>query len=360
MKYLLLLSLVFTFFSAMSVTHAGHHAAETVQYVELVAIGNPADVLEVKVEKPRALNSGEVRVDVLAAPIHPSNLLQISGKYASLPKIPSTPGGEGVARVVEVSPEVKHLQPGQLVLVLGVGTWRQQVVAPAGYFIPLPPIPNASADMLAQLSMASVNPMAAHLMLESYVDLKEGDWIVQSASNSAVGSYLIQLAKQQGIKTINVVRREGLADELKAMGADVVLIDGPELAAEIKAASDNGGVKLAIDAVGGVTFSRLAESLEYGGTIVTYGVLSGKPVTLNPVLNIFNDVRVRGFWLSKWFETASTEEKRSAFAQIIPLVASGALRANVDSSYPLADIDKAVTRSAAKHRDGKVIILPNQ
>ena len=75
--------------------------------------------------------------------------------------------------------------------------------------------------------MAAVNPMAAHLMLESFVSLEKGDWVVQSAANSAVGGYLIQLAKQRGVKTINVVRRDGLADDLKSKGADVVLIDAP-------------------------------------------------------------------------------------------------------------------------------------
>lgn len=360
MKYLLFFSLIAALFNSSPLAFADEHAAKTTQYAEIAEMGNPADVLQLKTEAPKALQSGEVRVEVLASPIHPSNLLQISGNYGKPPKLPSTPGSEAVGRVIEVSSDVKHLQPKQLVLILGVGTWREQVVAPAGNFIPLPPIKDVDADLLAQLSMAAVNPMAAHLMLESFVALQKGDWVVQSAANSAVGGYLIQLAKQRGIKTINVVRREGLAEDLKSKGADVVLIDGPDLATEILQATENSGVKLAIDAVGGATFGRLAESLDYGATIVAYGVLSGQPATINPALNIFKDTRIRGFWLSKWFETASMEEKSGAFAQIIPLVISGALNANVDSSYSLNNIAKAVTRAGEKHRNGKVIILPNQ
>ena len=78
--------------------------------------------------------------------------------------------------------------------------------------------------MIEQLSMTIVNPMTAFLMLTEFVDLQKGQWIIQSASNSAVGGYIIQLAKQRGIKTINVVRRPGLEKDLLAKGADVVLI----------------------------------------------------------------------------------------------------------------------------------------
>ena len=223
----------------------------------------------------------------------------------------------------------------------------------------MPDLGDPGSAVIEQLSMSAINPITALLMLTSFVDLKEGEWLVQSAANSAVGGYIIQLAKQRGIKTINVVRREGLADDLMSKGADVVLIDGPDLAEQIASATDNAHVSLAIDAVGGETFTRLADSLGYGGTVVAYGVLSGKPVTLNPAIAIFNDIRIRGFWLSKWFESAEMEEKQAAFGQIIPLIASGALKANIDSRFSVDEIKQAVSRAAQGGRNGKVLIVPN-
>lgn len=328
------------------------------KYVELNRIGDPAEVLEVKRSMPRSLKKGEVRVKVLAAPIHPSNLLQIAGNYGIDAVLPSTPGSEGVGRVVEKSAAVTHLSVGQLVLLAGMGTWREEIVAPAAGFIPLPDLGVESSELIEQLSMTAINPLSAMLMLTSFVELKEGDWIVQSASNSAVGGYLIQLAKQRGIKTVNVVRRNGLADDLKAKGADVVLIDGPDLTQKIAKVTGNAPVVLAIDAVGGETFTRLADSLADGGTLVTYGLLSGKPATLNPAMAIFNDVRIRGFWLAKWFQVTSTAEKQKAFGEIIPLIASGALRANVDSRFTVGEIKQAVTRAAQRGRNGKVLVVP--
>ena len=342
---------------------ADHHAhtddhATQVKHVGFSEMGEPATVLEVTSEASRALRSGEVRVTVLASPINPSDLLQIAGKYGVDPILPARPGSEGVGRVTEVATDVESLAVGQLVLLASGRTWAEELVAPAGGFLPLPDLGPIGADVIEQLSMSAVNPLTALLMLTSYSDLKEGQWIAQSAANSAVGGYVIQLAKQRGIKTVNIVRREGLADELMAKGADVVLIDGPNLAADIAKATGNAPIVLALDPVGGDTYSRLAESLGYGGTLVTFGVLSGQPATLNTGSLISNDTRLRGFWLYKWYQTASMQEKQTAFGQVIPLIANGTLKADIDSRFTVDQIQQAVTRARERGRNGKVLIVP--
>ena len=354
-----ILALILAYSSfAMADHHASSEHDSQTKYVTYSQLGNPADVLEVKKEASRALNSGEVRVKVLAAPINPSDLLQISGNYGVDPVLPARPGSEGVGRVTEVSPEAKNLKVGQLVLLASGSTWAEEIVAPAEGFLPLPNLGPISAEVIEQLAMTAVNPLTALLMLTSYGDIKEGQWIAQSAANSAVGGYVIQLAKQRGIKTVNIVRREGLADDLMAKGADVVLIDGPDLTAQIAKATDNAPIMLALDPVGGDTYGRLANSLGYGGTLVTYGVLSGKPATLDTGKVIFNDTRLRGFWLYKWYQTATMQEKQAAFGQVIPLIANGTLKANIDSRYTVDQIKQAVARAWEGGRNGKVLIVP--
>ena len=354
-----ILALILAYSSfAMADHHASSEHDSQTKYVTYSQLGNPADVLEVKKEASRALNSGEVRVKVLAAPINPSDLLQISGNYGVDPVLPARPGSEGVGRVTEVSPEAKNLKVGQLVLLASGSTWAEEIVAPAEGFLPLPNLGPISAEVIEQLAMTAVNPLTALLMLTSYGDIKEGQWIAQSAANSAVGGYVIQLAKQRGIKTVNIVRREGLADDLMAKGADVVLIDGPDLTAQIAKATDNAPIMLALDPVGGDTYGRLANSLGYGGTLVTYGVLSGKPATLDTGKVIFNDTRLRGFWLYKWYQTATMQEKQAAFGQVIPLIANGTLKANIDSRFTVDQIKQAVARAWEGGRNGKVLIVP--
>ncbi len=366
MKHFSIIAMLALSIGCISFAVADHHSyaehqqpQSSLKYIEFSQLGDPADVLEVKSESLRALKSGEVRVKVLAAPINPSDLLQIAGKYGVDPELPSRPGSEGIARVLEISAEVKHLVVGQLVLPVGGGTWSEEIVGPASAFLPLPNLGPLDSDVIEQLAMSAVNPVTALLMLTSFVELQEGQWIVQSAANSAVGGYVIQLAKQRGIKTVNVVRREGLAEDLMAKGADVVLIDGPDLAENIAKATGSAPIALALDPVGGDTYIRLADSLGYGGTLVAYGVLSGEPATLNTGKIIFNDIRLRGFWLYKWYQQASMEDKRAAFGQIVPLIAKGVLKANVDSRYTVDEIDQAVTRAAQRGRNGKVLIVPN-
>ncbi|MDB4253546.1 zinc-dependent alcohol dehydrogenase family protein [Gammaproteobacteria bacterium] len=355
-----ILALILAYSSfAMADHHANSEHDSQIKYVSYSQLGNPADVLEVKKETSRALSSGEVRVKVLAAPINPSDLLQISGNYGVDPVLPARPGSEGVGRVTELSPEIKSLKVGQLVLLASGSSWTEEIVAPAEGFLPLPNLGPISAEIIEQLAMSAVNPLTALLMLTSYGDIEEGQWIVQSAANSAVGGYVIQLAKQRGIKTVNIVRREGLADDLMAKGADVVLIDGPDLTAQIAEATDNASIMLALDPVGGDTYGRLANSLGYGGTLVTYGVLSGKPATLDTGKIIFNDTRLRGFWLYKWYQTATMQEMQAAFGQVIPLIANGTLKANIDSRYTVDQIKQAVTRAWEGGRNGKVLIVPN-
>ena len=123
---MLVLFLAYSFFAVADLHASSEHNSQT-KYISYSQLGNPADVLEVKTEASSALNSGEVRVKVLAAPINPSDLLQISGNYGVAAVLPARPGSEGVGRVTEVSPQVKNLKVGQLVLLAIGSTWAESL-----------------------------------------------------------------------------------------------------------------------------------------------------------------------------------------------------------------------------------------
>src|SRR3990167_2183189 len=230
----------------------------------------PQEVIEaVELQLP-APAAGQVRIKVAAAPINPSDVLTLTGEYGMLPPLPAIGGNEGVGRGEALGPEVNNLKVGQLVLLpVGCGTWVSHLNAPANKLIPLP-----EADPL-QLAMLTVNPPTASLMLSEFVDLQPGDWVIQNAANSGVGSYLIQLAKLRGFKTLNLVRRESAVvvrresggAGVQAEGGDLVLVDGPDLAKRVRAATGGEAVRLGIDAVGGEATDHLAASLSEGGEI---------------------------------------------------------------------------------------------
>jgi NADPH:quinone reductase-like Zn-dependent oxidoreductase len=313
----------------------------------------PHDVIaavELKLPEPGA---GQVRVKVLAAPINPSDVLTLTGEYGMLPPLPAIGGNEGVGRVEALGAEVGNLKVGQMVLLpVGCGTWVSHLNAPANKLIPLP-----EADP-QQLAMMTVNPPTASLMLSEFVDLKPGDWVIQNAANSGVGSYLIQLAKLRGFKTINVVRRESAVAGVEAEGGDVVLVDGPDLAKRVRAATEGAGVRLGIDAVGGEATDHLAASLCEGGVLVNYGMMSRQPCQVSPSSFVFRDVSLRGFWLAKWFQNASQAEQMKVFGELVQLIASGKLHTRVAATYDVSEIKQAVAAAASAERDGKILIVP--
>lgn len=315
----------------------------------------PHEVIEAVEFSLPPLAPGDALVEVLAAPINPSDVLTLTGDYGSLPPLPAVGGNEGVGRVVELSADVIGLQVGQRVLLpVGSGTWATHLVAAASALMPLP----SGADP-QQLAMLTVNPPTARLLLTEFADLKAGDWVIQNAANSAVGGYLVQLAKARGIRTVNVVRRESAQAAVRALGAAVVLVDGDDLAAQVSDATGGAKIALAIDAVGGPATERLAQSLAPGGTVVTYGAMSGEPCTLSAASLIFRGITLRGFWLARWFRTTEPQKRAALFGELVALIASGQLHARVQATYGIDAIKEAVAAAASGERDGKILVLPN-
>lgn len=315
----------------------------------------PQDVIHpVEFELP-ALAAGHARIAVLASPINPSDVLTLTGEYGLLPPLPAVGGNEGVGRVLEVAGDVKDLAAGTVVLLpVGCGTWTTHLDLPAKHLVPLP----SGVDPV-QLSMLTVNPPTAMLMLSEFVDLKPGDWVIQNAANSAVGGYLIQLAKLRGINTVNVVRRDSAIAAVKASGAEHVVVDAEDLPRRVRDATGGAEIRLAIDCVGGVSTENLARCLVEGGTLVNYGAMSGERCMISPRYFVFRDIVLRGFWLSQWFKKATPAQRTAVFGEIAKLIAEGKLQARVQASYDLDHIKQAVQAAASGARDGKIVIEPN-
>ena len=315
----------------------------------------PQDVIStVDFELP-PLAEGHVRVAVLAAPINPSDVLTLTGEYGILPPLPAVGGNEGVGRVIEAAADVTHLAVGTVVLLpVGCGTWTTHVDLPAKHLVALP----SGVDPV-QLSMLTVNPPTALLMLTEFVDLQPGDWVIQNAANSAVGGYLVQLAKLRGIHTINVVRRASAVDAVKASGAEHVVVDADDLPKRVHAVTGGAPIKLAIDCIGGVATENLARCLAEGGTLVNYGAMSGERCMISPRYFVFRDITLRGFWLSQWFKKATPAQRTAVFGEIAKLIAEGKLQARVQATYDLDHIKQAVQAAAGGARDGKIVLEPN-
>jgi trans-2-enoyl-CoA reductase len=313
--------------------------------------GNPADVLQVESRPWPTPAPGEVIVKMRAAPINPADLNQIEGKYPVRAELPATPGFEGAGIVVDLGANVKDLTSGALVILPhNAGTWREAVAVKADELVVVP------ADIKpVHAAMLKINPMTAWRLLHDYVDLARGDWLIQNAANSAAGRAVIQIARELGYKTVNVVRRSELVDDLRADGGDVVLVDSENLRREVADAIGGAPIHLGLNAVGGESALRLANCLAAGSTLVTYGAMSLQPLKIPNGLLIFKDLRFRGIWINKWYDNATPAQRLEAFQHLFEMATRGLLQTKVEKAYPLSEAKTAVAHAARGQRSGKII-----
>ncbi len=320
---------------------------------QVKAFGRPETVIRIVAQAdPGEPAADEVVVDAEFAPINPADILNLEGKYGAVPPaLPMTPGAEGVGRVVKAGAAVGHVKPGDRVLLPGPGCWRERFKAPARSVFALP----AGVDP-KQLAMLRVNPPTAYLMLHRIVAPERGRWVIQNAANSGVGHCLIRLARDAGLKTVNVVRRDELLAPLRAFGGDVVLTDGPDLDARVRAAIGDAALPLAIDAVGGSGTLRLARCVSDGGTVVNYGLLSGEPCMVDGRETVFRDVKLQGFWLRKWFVDTEPAQIAALYRELASKLADGSLAVEIEAVYPFDRIKEAVEHAARGGRAGKILL----
>lgn len=324
----------------------------------VTALGDPRDVIsaeEVRLERP---GPGEVVVEMEAATINDSDFLLIQGQYPVRPDLPCPVGAEGVGRVATVgSPEDRPLI-GTRVMILPnyeQGTWADKVLVASRNVV----VVDGEADPL-QLAMTPINPATAAVLLRRFATLRPGDWVGQTAANSAVGQYVAALAKREGLRTLNIVRRESAVEVVLDAGGDKVVVSGENLAGQISKALAGAELSLVLDQLGGPVMTELAHFLKFGGSAVSYAFLTGEPPTVDIADLLFKEVRLTGFWLTNWVRQAPLPEVVSTYQKLAALVASGELSTPVEATYPLTDYREAFAHTMRRQKGGKVLFTFNR
>jgi NADPH:quinone reductase-like Zn-dependent oxidoreductase len=269
--------------------------------------GDPNDVLAVReLPKPKP-GPGEILVRVRLSPVHPSDMHIMRGRFGRQPTLPASPGIECVGVVEALGSGVAGPAPGTRVVLLNVwGSWRELIVSPAERVIPVPS--ELSDEDAAQ---ALVNPVTAWVMTMVEHDLKLGDWLVQTAAGSTVGQLVLQLARLEGFRTVNIVRRRAQVPDIKALGGEVVITsEDNDWGTQLATASEGKAPSRAIDCVAGRTGATVARHLAPDGRMLVYGALSSHKQTdpsafempvFAPRL-IYSAAAVQGWYLPHWLE----------------------------------------------------------
>jgi NADPH:quinone reductase-like Zn-dependent oxidoreductase len=328
--------------------------------------GPPADVLELVSEPEPQPGPAQVLVRVEAAPIHSGDLVNIAGAPLMYRRVrdsrdlrvalPLVPGIEGVGRIIARGAGVSRPDLGEYVLLpRQCGSWRTHLLADADAVVPLP-----EGDP-AQLCLM-VNAFTAEFALTDLVPLSPGDWFVQNGANSNVGRNLIRLARARGIRTINVVRRAELVPELERIGADVVVPDGPDLAARVRARVGDAPLRIALDGVAGAAAGRLAECLSDGGTLANFGTMSGEDCCVPTWMLLYKRLRVIGYYAGFSMDARTVDERARIVRGLAGLMVDGTLETPIAARYPLARYREAVEHAARSgaERDGKIVFVMNE
>jgi NADPH:quinone reductase-like Zn-dependent oxidoreductase len=322
--------------------------------LQLSSFGSPTDVVELVEIEPADPGPGELAVAIEAAPINPSDLMLIRGMYGVRPELPAALGAEGVGRVIAVGDGVDGSRVGERVVVvptLEQATWRQQTILDERNAVTV----DADGDPL-QLAMLGINPITAYALLHDYVKLAPGAWVAQTGASSATAGYVVALSKHAGLRTLNVVRRADSVKPLLDAGADVVLVEGADLAEQAADAIGDAQLELILDGVAGEPVAQLASLLKIGGSIISYTARARQPLSIPIVDLIFRGLSVHGYWLNAWLQSTPRDTVARTYRELATLVADGTLAAPVEATYALTDHREAIGHAARNDRHGKVLL----
>lgn len=320
--------------------------------------GEPGEVLQTRDLPMPEPGRGQVRVRMLAAPINPSDMLMVRGRYTKVPTLPAQVGFEGVGVIDKTGPGLmkflRGLKPGRRVAVPSsdAGTWAEYAIVPARQAIPV-------ADGIPDEQAAGffVNPATVVAMVNHVLRVPPGGWLMQSAAGSALGRMIIRLGKVEGFRTINLVRRKEQGEELRKLGADAVICTSEESIEErVKALTNGKGAPHAIDCVGGATGSGMVKALAEDGHMLVYGTLSDEPIAVEPRVLIGMAARVEGFWLGHWAKKQGPLKLLKLFRQINRLMKEGVLTAEIGATFSLDEVQAAVKQADQTARQGKVLL----
>jgi NADPH:quinone reductase-like Zn-dependent oxidoreductase len=298
---------------------------------------------------------------MLASPVNPSDLMYIRGHYTVPPVCPAVPGFEGVG-IVEASGGGWRgkLFTGRRVVVLNRagGNWSEYAIVPDQQVVPV------SSDLSdEQAACFFVNPATAWVMTREVLKVPANAWLLQTAAGSALGRMIIRLGKLSGFRTLNIVRREAQAAELRQLGADAVLVcDSDTAAAEltdrIRSVVGGNGLLYAVDAVGGAVGSAVIRSLGPGGRMLAYGTLSGQPFSFSPRTLMTVGSSVEGFWLGNFMQQRGLLFRLGLVRRLTRLIRSGILSTQIAGTWPLDQAATAVRAAEDSTVAGKCLLKP--
>lgn len=307
--------------------------------IEVVDIAEPAEF------------PGGVVIDVHAAGIAFPDVLMSRGQYQMKPEMPFVVGGE-VAGIVRSAPADAHVAAGDRVVALTMlgNACAETAVTPKEMVFRLPD----NIDLEAGAGVL-FNDLTVHFCLRKRGRLAEGETVLVHGAAGGIGTSTLRMATALGAgRVIAVVSTEEKAEVARANGAsDVVLADG--WLAAVKDLTDGRGVDIVLDPVGGDRFTDSIRSLAPAGRVLVVGFTAGEIPTVKVNRLLLRNAEVIGAAWGEWVLT-HPGYLQEQWAEVSPLLESGAIAAPRPVLYPLAETAAAVAALDNRAAKGKVVV----
>lgn len=295
---------------------------------------------------------GEVHLRQRAVGLNFIDVYHRTGLYP-LP-LPAILGMEGAGEVLAVGPAVSDLQPGDRVAYAGTpGGYATERLIPAHRLVKLP---SRISDQQAAAMM--LQGMTAQYLLRRTYRVQPGDSILLHAAAGGVGLIVCQWAKALGATVIGTVGSPEKATLAQAHGCDhTILYHEEDFVARVRELTDGAGVAVVYDSVGQETFLKSLDCLQPLGMLVSFGQSSGKVDSFDPAL-----LAAKGSLFltrpSLMAYTARREDLLASAAELFAIVSAGAVKIEINQTYPLAEAAQAHRDLEARKTTGSTILIP--
>ena len=317
--------------------------------IELTQTGG-VEVLNPVASAPRAPGPGEACIRQTAVGLNFIDTYHRSGLYPV--KLPFTPGTEGAGVVEAIGEGVTHLQVGDRVTYLGMGTYASHYTGAAANMLKIP-------DFLSEADAASVllKGLTAWMLLFEVRRAMPGDTALVWAPVGGVGALLVPWATALGVRVIAVTSNEVKAERARQLGASDVIFRQDDVAAEVRALTKGQGVDVSYDSVGKASAAASLDSLKPRGWWVSYGNASGAVEPLAPGI-----LGAKGSLIltrpSLFTFIADADSLSRAAQALFGALRSGAIKPDIGQRFALKEVRAAHTALQQGETVGATVLIP--
>ena len=329
---------------------------ETMHAVCIAAHGGVENLEVQEVERPSATTE-QVLVRVRAAGLNRADILQRMGRYPAPTGAPADiPGLEFAGEVVETGSEARRWRAGQRVFgITAGGAQAEYVITPEDALAEIPY--NLDYVQAAAVPEAFIT---AHDALFTQGELQMGERVVIHASASGVGTAAVQLARAAGASVCGTGRTREKLERARPLGLDETFVIGGDGARSfverVRGWTDGAGANLVLDLVGASLFEANLDALAVRGRLLLVGTLGGARAEIDFSKVMGKRLRITGTVLRSRARAEKAEVTRKFAANVVPLLARGAVRPVIDSVYELEDVRAAHGRMESNESFGKIVL----